>query len=71
MGNTITVRLEPDLAVWLERTAAKSGTSQGQIVREQLRKAKQSGKLIKPFMSLAGSIEGPKGLSGRKGFSRQ
>ena len=38
MSNTITVRLEDDLAAWLEQTAAKSGLSRGPIVREQLRK---------------------------------
>jgi hypothetical protein len=69
MGNTITVRLDPDLAVWLERASAESGISQGQIVREQLRKAKQSGGLSKPYMRLAGIVQGPKGLSRRKGFS--
>jgi hypothetical protein len=71
MGNTITVRLEPDLAAWLETTSEKSGLSQGEIVREQLRKAKESGPDAKPYMKLAGSIDGPKDLSKRKGFSRE
>jgi len=70
MSHTITVRIEHDLAAWLERTAVESGLSQGEIVREQLRKAKASGKGAKPYMSLAGAISGPKGLSQRKGFSR-
>jgi hypothetical protein len=66
----MSVRLEPELARWLERTAADSGVSQGHIVREQLRKAKESGAGAQPFMRLAGSLKGPKGLSMRKGFSR-
>jgi hypothetical protein len=71
MSNTITVRLERDLAVWLERAALVSGLSRGQIVREQLRKAKESGQEVKSYMSLAGIVSGPKGLSQRKGFSRE
>jgi len=69
MGHTITVRVDPDLAAWLERAAAESGLSQGQIVREQLQKAKEADKGAKPFMRLAGTIEGPRNLSRRKGFS--
>jgi hypothetical protein len=71
MSNTITVRLERDLAEWLERTAEESGLSQGEIVREQLRKAREAKGDGKPYMSLAGVIDGPKGLSTRKGFSRE
>jgi hypothetical protein len=69
MSHTITVRIEHDLAAWLEQTAAESGLSQGYIVREQLRKAKEAGRGEKSFMKLAGTIDGPKGLSQRKGFS--
>jgi hypothetical protein len=43
MSHPITARIDPELAEWLERSAAESGLSQGQIVREQLRKAKGSG----------------------------
>jgi hypothetical protein len=69
MGNTITVRLDPDLARWLEETAAKTGVSQGKIVREQLEKARAKGKAAR-FMRLAGSMKGAKNLSTKKGFSR-
>lgn len=71
MSHTITIRIEPDLAAWLERRAMESGLSQGQIVREQLRKAKEAGKGSKSFMRFAGTVDGPKGLSQRKGFSRK
>ena len=57
MGHTITVRLDKELAAWLEHTAAKTGMSQGQVIREQLEKAKASG-AAQPFMRLAGSIKG-------------
>jgi hypothetical protein len=70
MSQTITVRLNKELAVWLEETASRSGVSQGRIVREQLEKAR-SAKTEKPFMRWAGSIKGlPRDLSSRKGFSR-
>lgn len=70
MSQTITVRLGKELSSWLEETSSRTGLSQGQIVREQLEKAKAD-KSEKPFMRLAGSVKGlPRNLSGRKGFSR-
>lgn len=69
MGQTLTIRLTRRLAEWLERTAAETGRSQGEIIREQLEQARE-GKSSKPFMRLAGSVQGPKNLSSRKGFSR-
>jgi predicted transcriptional regulator len=71
MSHTITVRLDPDLASWLEHAAAETGLSQGQIVREQLRKAQGSKNGVKPFMKLAGVVDGPRDLSRRKGFSKR
>jgi hypothetical protein len=68
MGNALTVRLPKALADWLERTAARTGRSQGEIVREQLEKAKSAE--TRAFMRLAGTVDGPRDLSGRKGFSR-
>lgn len=71
MSHTVTIRLDSELASWLEETAKRSGVSQGQIVREQLNKAKSSDKVNRSFMRLAGSIRGlPKDLSRRKGYSR-
>jgi predicted transcriptional regulator len=70
MGNTLTVRLNDELSTWLEETAARTGLSQGQIVRDQLEKAKAA-KKDKPYMRWAGSINGlPRNLSSRKGFSK-
>ncbi len=69
MRQTITIRLSNDLAAWLESTAAKSGVSQGKLVRDQLEKARTSNG-AQAFMHWAGAVRGPKNLSKRKGFSR-
>jgi hypothetical protein len=69
MRQTITIRLTRELAAWLEDTAAKSGVSQGKVVRDQLEKAR-TGNGSQTFMRLAGTVRGPKNLSKRKGFSR-
>lgn len=68
MSHTITIRLNKNLADWLEETARRTGVSQGKVVRDQLEKAKASiGN--RPYMRWAGCTSGPKDLSMRKGFS--
>jgi len=69
MGETLTIRLPRDLAEWLERTAAETGISQGRIVRAELEQAKKR-RSRRVFMRLAGSVNGSRSLSSRKGFSR-
>ena len=70
MSNTVTVRLPEALAQWLRNLARRRGVSQSQIIKDNLEKARQ-GEPDKPFMKLAGSIEGlPSDLSRRKGYSR-
>jgi hypothetical protein len=69
MGQTITIRLTKDLSEWLEKTARRTGISQGQLIREQLEKAKAAN-ANRSFMRLAGSVRGPRNLSHRKGFSK-
>ena len=69
MSHTISIRLTPDLAEWLEDQATRTGVSQGKIVRDALEKAKASS-AQQPFMRLAGVVREPKDLSARKGFSR-
>jgi hypothetical protein len=69
MSNTISVRLPADLAEWLDTTSRRSGVSQGKIIREQLEKARAGEE--RPFLRLAGTIEGPPDLSSRKGFSKK
>jgi len=70
MGHTLTIRLPDDLAKWLVDAAERTGVSQGQIVRENLDAARSSGR-DRPFMRLAGVVDGPPDLSRRKGFSRR
>ena len=71
MSQTISVRLDDELSAWLEKTAARVGVSQSQIVRDQLAKAKTA-KVEKPFMRWAGSVQGlPRDLAQRKGYSRR
>jgi hypothetical protein len=69
MGHTLTIRLQADLAAWLERESARAGVSQGKIVRDQLERAR-AGASTQSFMRLAGAVRGDKSLSMRKGFSR-
>ena len=69
MSQTITVRLTKDLSEWLEKTATRTGRSQGQLIREQLEKARAAN-ANRSFMRLAGSVRGPRNLSHRKGFSK-
>src|SRR6266487_908582 len=68
MSKTITIRLGKELAAWLEDAAARTGVSQGKIVREQLERARAGGS--QPFLRLAGRHRGPRDLSSRKGFAR-
>ncbi len=70
MGHTISVRLDDDLARWLEESAASAGVSQGKVVRDQLELAKSRSKRGS-FMRLAGALKGPKDLSTRKGFAKR
>lgn len=69
MGNTITVRLPEDLAEWLDSASRKAGVPRGRIVRDQLELARKREK--QPFLRLAGSVDGPRDLSSRKGFSKK
>jgi hypothetical protein len=70
MGNTITVRVPRSMATWLQEKAARTGMSQGQIVREQLERVRRTDKGAKKFMRLAGAVRGARDLSARKGFSK-
>lgn len=70
MSHTLSVRLSEDLAKWVEKQAKATGRSQGSLVKEALEKARQADE-VKPFMRLAGCLDGPSDLSKRKGFSRE
>ena len=70
MSDTITIRVTRELSAWLKKTSRKTGVPVGQLVREQLERARQQTG-DKPFMRHAGSIAGPADLSSRKGFSKK
>ena len=63
------IRLSQDLAEWLDRAARGSGVSRGAIISMDLEKSRKSPG--KPFLRLAGAMEGPANLSARRGFSRK
>ena len=69
MSSTVTVRLPQDLADWLRENARRRGLSQSQIINDHLEKAR-NGAPTRAFMSLAGTVDGPKDLFQRKGFKR-
>jgi hypothetical protein len=71
MGHTLTIRLDKELAAWLEQESQATGLSQGRIVREQLERARAA-RPAQRFMRLAGTLGGgPRDVSSRKGFSRK
>lgn len=70
MRNTLTIRLDRELAAWLEETSRRTGLPQGQIVRQQLERARAAAP-GKSFLRLAGIVRGPRNLSARKGFRKR
>jgi predicted DNA-binding protein len=69
MSKTVTIRLSDDLASWLDEASKQSGIPKGRIVRDQLEKARKSTEAPQ-FMRLAGTVQGARDLSSRKGFAR-
>jgi hypothetical protein len=69
MRKTLTLRLTEEQEVWLVRAAKTTGRPRGQIVREQIEKARL-GPEGRSFMRLAGTVAGAADLSRRKGFSK-
>ena len=54
MSHVITIRLNKELATWLDQAAAEIGVSQSQLIRDELERAKASGS-TQSFMQLARS----------------
>ena len=69
MSHTLTIRLQEDLAEWVETTAKAMGVSQGRLIREQLEKARREDLQSRRYLRLAGSVRLAPDLSIRKGFS--
>ena len=68
MSTTLSIRLPDELARWVEHKAQISGRSRGSLVKEALEVIRT--KEAKPFMHLAGKVNGAVDLSTRKGFSK-
>jgi hypothetical protein len=68
MRLTLTIRLTPQLAAWLEQASKRSGKPRSSVVLQVLEKARD-GYARPSFMRLAGIIRGAHDLSQRKGFS--
>jgi hypothetical protein len=68
MSHTITIRIPPDLAEWLEEKRRQTGWPIGRIIREQLERARAEAP-DRRFLRHAGKISGPRDLSSRKGFA--
>ena len=68
VGKTITVRLTDDLANWLHETSARTGLSKAQIIRHELERAMLNSS-EKPFLRLAGRVEGRFATSPRREVS--
>jgi hypothetical protein len=67
MDTTISLRLTKEIADWLEETARLTGLSKAEIVRGELRKARDAQQ--RPWSHLIGCLKGgPPDLSTREGF---
>jgi Arc/MetJ-type ribon-helix-helix transcriptional regulator len=69
MSTTLSIRLPDELAHWVEEQARATGRSKISLIKEAIERARQA--KTKPFMTLAGAVEGPPDLSERKGFARK
>jgi predicted transcriptional regulator len=72
MSNTLTVRLPDELLERLRQVSRRTGLPVGRVVRQALEESlsEKDGK-EEIWMKYAGTIDGPPGLSSRKGFSRK
>jgi hypothetical protein len=68
MSHTISIRLTPELAEWLQEKSRQTGLPAGRIIREQLERARSAAGNQR-FLRHAGKISGPRNLSSRKGFA--
>ena len=60
MSTTLSIRLPDPIAKWVEQRAALTGRSRGCIVKESIEQVMLQHD--KPFMKLAGTLEGPSNL---------
>ena len=55
MSHTLAIRLQDELAEWVETTAKAMGVSQGRLIREQLERARREDVQSRRHLRLAGS----------------
>ena len=70
MSQSITIQLPQSVAKWLAKTAKKTGVAAEELAARELERAKLYEEK-KPFMRLAGILDGPADLSEREGFGRR
>lgn len=70
MSTTLSIRLPEELAAWVKKTAKRTSQPQGEVVRQELEKARKAA-VEKPWMNLAGAVRGPRDLSTREGFDKR
>jgi predicted transcriptional regulator len=70
MSTTLSIRLPDDLAEWVKTTADRTSQTQGEVVRQELERARQAA-ADKPWMKFAGVVRGPRDLSSREGFDKR
>lgn len=70
MSTTITIRLPEDLMAWLEELAEATGVPRGQLIRDELERARNAAPAPRRYLRHAGAINGARDLSQRRGFSK-
>ena len=70
MSTTLSIRLPDDLAEWVRTTAERTSQTQGEVVRQELERARKNSS-EKPWMQFAGIVRGPRDLSTREGFDKR
>ena len=71
MSRTLTIRKSPEDERWLQEQQRQTARSEGQIVKDLLRQARQRKSNESPLMRFCGDLElSDRKASTRKGFSR-
>jgi hypothetical protein len=68
MSNTLTIRLPEELLEQLRKKARRTGLPVNRVVRQAVENDLRHDE--PPWMKYAGTVNGPRNLSSRKGYSR-
>jgi predicted DNA-binding protein len=69
MSHTVSIRIPESMNRRLEERAKRTGRTRSAVVKEALERSLEVEP--KPFMALAGSLDGTRNLSKRKGISKK